>query len=132
MHAVRSDISALAVASSEFKRVLFTTVDGDVQYTAVRLLAGMELGNETHADHHQITVVALGHGEATVAGARIPIAVGSVVAVPRDTSHNVRNLDDRADMHLVVVYRPPKYARDAVFLTREDHARDEKTKSYRG
>jgi len=130
MHAVRSDIAALATAYADFKRVLLT-VD-DVQYTAVRLMPGTELGDEVHANNHQTTAVVFGSGEAVLAGARIPLAVGSVVAVPRDVRHNIRNTDDHADMHLVIIYSPPKYAVDTPpFRTHADHTRDEHKFAYR-
>jgi mannose-6-phosphate isomerase-like protein (cupin superfamily) len=52
---------------------------------------GGEIGVETHADADETLLVLAGAGEAVVDGERTRVHAGSVVYIPRGTSHNVHN-----------------------------------------
>jgi mannose-6-phosphate isomerase-like protein (cupin superfamily) len=85
--ATQEDIGSDHPASVAQRRVLLERADQHVDTIAV--LAGDELGRELHT-----TVVVTGRGTAELDGVSTPVRPGSVVFIPRGTSHNIRNEGD--------------------------------------
>jgi mannose-6-phosphate isomerase-like protein (cupin superfamily) len=113
-----TDLALTALANTAYKRVVATTAA--TQATVMRLTAGQAIGAEVHAGYDQLVCVVDGSGVVSVDAAETSVGPGSVVLVPGGARHDVRNTSPHTDLRLVVLYMPPKYARDANFTTAAD------------
>lgn len=87
--ATQEDIGIDHPASVAQRRVLLERPDEHVD--AIAVLAGDELGRELHTTADETLVVVTGRGTVELDGASLPVRPGSVVFIPRGTSHNIRN-----------------------------------------
>ena len=111
------DIAAVAGASTEFRRVLWT--GEHTQLVLMTIPPGEEIGTEVHEQNDQLLTFVSGRGRAEIAGATRPVGVGDVVAVPAGTVHNFVN-DGDEPLVLTTVYGPPEHPDGTVHATKAD------------
>ena len=116
------DIVARAMRNTHFREVLSTGPHSQV--VVMRIVAGSEIGEETHEDVDQILVITAGQGEAVLNGVRSPLTAGRLVHVPAGTRHNVVNVGSD-DLRLYTIYAPPEHAPGTIHHTRSDAEADE-------
>jgi len=110
------DIEGLAVANTEFRRVLYTATH--CQLVLMALKPQEEIGAEVHT-LDQFFRVEEGNGEAVLDGVRTAIRAGFAVLVPAGASHNIINTGD-APLKLYTLYAPPNHRDGVVHHTRAD------------
>lgn len=110
------DIEGMAVANSDFRRVLYTS--GHCQLVLMSIVPGGEIGMEVH-HLDQFFRVEEGSGEAILDGVSTPIRAGFAVLVPAGANHNIVNTGS-VPLKLYTLYAPPNH-RDGVV----HHARAE-------
>ncbi len=108
------NIEALAVANSDFRRVLYTAEHS--QLVLMSLLPAEDIGAEVHT-LDQFFRVEQGSGEAEMEGVRSPIQAGSAVLVPAGTRHNIIN-SGTEPMKLYTIYSPPNHRDGVVHATK--------------
>ena len=114
------DIDALAIANSDFRRVLYTAEHS--QLVLMALLPAEDIGSEFHT-LDQFFRIEQGTGEAELDGVRTPVHAGSAVLVPAGTRHNISNTG--ADpMKLYTIYSPPNHRDGVVHHTKADATAD--------
>lgn len=114
------NIEALAIANSDFRRVLYTAEHS--QLVLMALLPAEDIGAEVHT-LDQFFRIEEGTGEAELDGVRTPLHAGSAVLVPAGTRHNIINTG--ADpMMLYTIYSPPNHRDDVVHRTKADATAD--------
>lgn len=114
------DIEALAVANSDFRRVLYTAEHS--QLVLMSLLPHEDIGSEVHT-LDQFFRVEQGDGEAELNGARTPLHAGSAVLVPAGVRHNIINTGAEP-MKLYTLYSPPNHRDGVVHRTKADAEAD--------
>jgi mannose-6-phosphate isomerase-like protein (cupin superfamily) len=114
------NIEALAIANSDFRRVLYTAEHS--QLVLMALLPAEDIGAEVHT-LDQFFRIEEGTGEAELDGVRTPLHAGSAVLVPAGTRHNIVNTG--ADpMKLYTIYSPPNHRDGVVHRTKADATAD--------
>jgi mannose-6-phosphate isomerase-like protein (cupin superfamily) len=111
------DIIERATSNTHFREVLSTGPHSQV--VVMRIPAGGEIGEETHADVDQILVFTAGEGEAILDGERSLVAAGRLVHVPAGTRHNFVSAGPD-DLCLYTIYAPAEHAPGIVHHTRAD------------
>jgi mannose-6-phosphate isomerase-like protein (cupin superfamily) len=114
------DIEKLAVANTEFRKVLYTA--RSCQLVLMALKPGEEIGAEVHK-LDQFFRVEEGSGTAILDGVRSPIDTGFAVLVPAGTNHNIVNTGTAA-LKLYTLYAPPNHRDGVVHHTRKDAEAD--------
>lgn len=114
------DIEALAVANSDFRRVLYTAKHS--QLVLMALQPAEDIGAEVHT-LDQFFRVEQGSGVAELDGVRTPLAAGSAVLVPAGTRHNIINTGADA-LKLYTIYSPPNHRDGVVHRTKADATAD--------
>lgn len=110
-------IAAVAMQSSDFRRVLWT--GQHTQLVIMTIQPGEEIGEETHEGVDQILTFVSGTGEAVVRGETSIVTAGDLVVVPAGTRHNFRNVGSDP-LVLYTVYGPPEHADGVVHATKAD------------
>jgi mannose-6-phosphate isomerase-like protein (cupin superfamily) len=116
------DIIAMAKANSYYRREVATAQDSQV--VVMSIPAGSEVGEEVHDDVDQSLLFVAGTGKAVLNGAESPIAAGTLVMVPRGTSHNFINTG-ADDLKIVTIYAPPRHEIGTIHKTLEEAEHDE-------
>ena len=114
------NIEALATASVEFRRVIYTAKN--CQLVLMALKPAEEIGAEVHK-LDQFFRVEAGTGEAVLDGVRTKIQAGWAVLVPAGTHHNIVNTGS-APLKLYTIYSPPNHRDGVVHHTRADAEAD--------
>jgi mannose-6-phosphate isomerase-like protein (cupin superfamily) len=114
------NIEAIALQSSEFRRVLYTAQY--CQLVVMALKPGEEIGAEIHK-LDQFFRVEEGVGQAVLDGVTTSIEAGFAVLVPAGTKHNIVNTGTVA-MKLYTLYAPPNHRDGVVHHTRGDALAD--------
>lgn len=114
------DIEALAIANSDFRRVLYTARHS--QLVLMALKPGEEIGAEVHT-LDQFFRVEAGTGVAVIEDVRTAIAPGFAVLVPSGTRHNIVNTGSGV-LKLYTLYSPPNHRDGVVHPTRADAEAD--------
>lgn len=115
------DIEGLAIANTDFRRVLYTA--GKCQLVLMALKPGEEIGAEVHK-LDQFFRVEEGSGEAILEGVRTGIWAGFAVLVPAGARHNIVNTGD-VPLKLYTLYAPPNHRDGVVHATRAAAESDE-------
>lgn len=110
-------IAAVAAASSDFRRVLWT--GAFTQLVAMTIPVGSEIGDEVHPDTDQILVFVAGTGEARIEGESRPVNPGDLVVVPAGARHNFVNTGTEP-LVLYTVYGPPEHPDKTVHTTKAE------------
>ena len=114
------DIERMAVANSDFRRVLYTS--GHCQLVLMSIVPGGEIGMEVH-HLDQFFRVEEGSGEAILDGVRTPIGAGYAVLVPSGANHNIVNTGN-VPLKLYTLYAPPTHRDGVIHRTREEAEAD--------
>ncbi len=114
------DIERMAVANSDFRRVLYTS--GHCQLVLMSIVPGGEIGMEVH-HLDQFFRVEEGSGEAILDGVRTPIRAGYAVLVPSGANHNIVNTGN-VPLKLYTLYAPPNHRDGVIHCTREEAEAD--------
>jgi len=114
------DIDVLAIANSDFRRVLYTAEHS--QLVLMALLPSEDIGSEVHT-LDQFFRIEHGTGEAELDGVRTPLRAGSAVLVPAGTRHNIINTGAEP-MKLYTIYSPPNHRDGVVHHTKADATAD--------
>ena len=114
------NIEAMAVASNEFRRVLYTAQH--CQLVVMALKPKEDIGAEIHK-LDQFFRVEEGAGEAVLDGVTTPIQAGFAILVPAGTQHNIVNTGSVA-MKLYTLYAPPNHRDGVVHHTKADALAD--------
>jgi mannose-6-phosphate isomerase-like protein (cupin superfamily) len=114
------NIEAIAIQSSEFRRVLYTAQH--CQLVVMALKPGEEIGAEIHK-LDQFFRIEEGAGEAVVDGVATPIKAGFAVLVSAGTKHNIINTGS-LPLKLYTLYAPPNHRDGVVHHTRADALAD--------
>lgn len=110
------DIEALAIANTDFRRVLYTAEHS--QLVLMSLGQFEDIGDETHTVD-QFFRIESGSGAAELKGHRTPVHAGSAVLVPAGTRHNIINTGSTA-LKLYTIYSPPQHKDLVVHHTKND------------
>lgn len=110
------DAKEAAKRNSFFRKVLFTAEKS--QLVVMSLLAGEEIGTETH-DGDQLLYAVKGEGIAVINGAKEPFEKGAILCVPAGAPHNLINTGDRP-LKLFTIYAPPQHAPGTIHETKAD------------
>jgi mannose-6-phosphate isomerase-like protein (cupin superfamily) len=111
------DITALTLASDDFRRVVATGEHGQVVLMTIQ--PGSEIGEEVHDGVDQVLVFVEGEGEAVVEGDARRVGAGTLAFIPAGTRHNFKNTGN-APLRLYTVYSPPEHPAGTVHRTKED------------
>lgn len=103
------NIETLSVASSNFRKVLYTAKGS--QLVLMSLAPGEDIGLEVH-DLDQFFRVEQGSGVVILDGVSSPISDGFAVLVPAGAKHNIINTGS-TPLKLYTLYAPPNH-RDGV------------------
>jgi mannose-6-phosphate isomerase-like protein (cupin superfamily) len=114
------NIESVAVASDEFRQVLYTAKYCQLVVMALKL--NEDIGEEIHK-LDQFFRIEQGTGEAVLDGVRTPIKAGFAVVVPAGTKHNIINTG-KVSMKLYTIYSPPNHRDGVVHHTRADAKAD--------
>ncbi len=114
------NIEAIAVASDEFRQVIYTAKHCQLVVMALKL--NEDIGEEIHK-LDQFFRIEQGTGEAVLDGVRTPIQAGFAVVVPAGTKHNIINTG-KVSMKLYTIYSPPNHRDGVVHHTRADAKTD--------
>ena len=114
------NIEALSVASSDFRRVLYTAKN--YQLVIMSLKPGEEIGEEVHK-LDQFFRVEEGSGEAFLDGVSKPVSAGFAIVVPAGAKHSIVNTG-KAGLKLYTIYAPPNHRDGVVHATRSDAEKD--------
>ena len=107
------DIEALAKASQDFRRVLYTAKY--CQLVVMSLKPQEDIGAEVHK-LDQFFRVEQGRGEALLDGVRTPVQAGYAVVVPAGARHNIINTEAEP-LKLYTLYAPPNHRNGVVHHT---------------
>lgn len=110
------NIEAIAVANTEFRRVLYTAQH--CQLVVMALKPKEEIGAEIHK-LDQFFRVEGGSGEAVLDGVATAISAGFALVVPAGTKHNIVNTGS-VPLKLYTLYAPPNHRDGVVHHTRAD------------
>lgn len=110
------DIEALAIANTDFRRVLYTAEHS--QLVLMSLQQFEDIGDEVHTVD-QFFRIESGSGAAELNGHRTPVHAGSAVLVPAGTRHNIINTSSSA-LKLYTIYSPPQHKDHVVHRTKND------------
>lgn len=111
------DIVAMAKENSYYRREVATAQDSQV--VVMSIPAGSEVGEEVHDDVDQNLLFVAGTGKAVLNGQESPIAAGTLVMVPRGTSHNFINTGTE-DLKIVTIYAPPRHEVGTIHKTLDE------------
>ncbi len=110
------DIEAIATASQDFRRVLYTAKY--CQLVVMSLKPQEDIGAEVHK-LDQFFRVEQGRGEAVLDGVRTRIQAGHAVVVPAGARHNIINTGTEP-LKLYTIYAPPNHRDGVVHHTKAD------------
>lgn len=116
------DIVAMAKENAYYRREVATAQDSQVVVMSIPV--GSEVGEEVHDDVDQNLLFVAGTGKAVLNGTESPIAAGTLVMVPRGTSHNFINTGTE-DLKIVTIYAPPRHEVGTIHKTLEEAEHDE-------
>ncbi len=114
------NIETIAVANSDFRRVLYTAKH--CQLVVMSLRPAEEIGVEVHK-LDQFFRIEEGTGEAVLDGERTAIASGFGIVIPAGTKHNIINTGSTS-MKLYTLYSPPNHRDGVLHHTRQDAEAD--------
>jgi mannose-6-phosphate isomerase-like protein (cupin superfamily) len=114
------NIETIAVASDEFRQVLYTAKHCQLVVMALKL--NEDIGEEIHK-LDQFFRIEQGTGEAVLDGVHTPIEAGFAVVVPAGTKHNIINTG-KISMKLYTIYSPPNHRDGVIHHTRADAKAD--------
>ena len=114
------NIEALSVASSNFRRVLYTAKSS--QLVLMSLAPGEDIGLEVH-ELDQFFRVEQGSGVAILDGVSSPISDGFAVLVPAGARHNIVNTGS-APLKLYTLYSPPNHRDGVIHPKKTDAEKD--------
>lgn len=110
------DIEGLAIANTDFRKVMYTAEHS--QLVLMALKAKEDIGMEVHK-RDQFFRIEAGTGEAVLDGVRTAISAGFGIVVPAGTQHNIINTGS-GPMKLYTVYSPPNHRDGVVHHTRAE------------
>ncbi len=113
-----ANIEHETLKNDSFRQVLYTAPYS--QLVLMTLLAGEDIGAETHDDRDQFIRVESGEGEDILDGERHPLSDGSAVVIPAGTEHNVVNTSATEPLRLYTIYSPPEHPDGTVNRTKQD------------
>ena len=122
MEPFQADVKHVAKDNDTFRTVLFTGAHS--QLVVMSLLAGEEIGEETH-EEDQLFYFVDGEGEAVLDGRRSTLEEHDVLCVPAGTRHNIRNTGEEP-MKLFTIYAPAHHPAGTVHRTKADALAAEK------
>lgn len=122
-----TNIVRTADENQNFRTVLHTT--GKSQLVVMRIQAGCDIGEETHAHVEQILYFQSGNGKAVLDGQESPIGSGDVIIVPPGTRHNFINTGTEP-LVVVTVYVPPNHLDGTIHKTQADAIADIKDEAF--
>lgn len=111
------DIVAMAKDNAFYRREVATAQDSQV--VVMNIPVGSEVGEEVHDDVDQNLLFVAGTGKAVLNGVESPIGEGTLVMVPRGTSHNFINTGSE-DLKIVTIYAPPRHKVGTIHKTIEE------------
>lgn len=111
------DIVAMAKENPYYRREMATCQDSQV--VVMSIPAHSEVGEEVHDDVDQTLLFVAGTGKAVLNGEESPIGNGTLVVVPRGTSHNFINTGTE-DLKIVTIYAPPRHEVGTIHKTLEE------------
>jgi mannose-6-phosphate isomerase-like protein (cupin superfamily) len=120
MKGYTSDIEALAIANTDFRRVLYTAEHS--QLVLMSLNPTEDIGSEVHT-LDQFFRIEKGSGAVELDGVRTPIHAGSAVLVPAGVRHDIINTG-AGPMKLYTIYSPPNHRDGVVHHTKADATAD--------
>ena len=122
MAAFNKDVTALALANTDFRREVLTTEHSQVVIMSVE--PGDDIGEETH-EVDQVLVFVEGEGQAVLDGHKSKVHANSMVVVPAGTLHNFINTGD-SPLKLYTIYAPPEEEPGTVHKTKAEAEKAEK------
>lgn len=103
--------------NTNFRQVLHTGQHGQV--VAMSLLAGSDIGEETHDTIDQIFIFVSGGATVLVEHETRSVGEGDMLFVPAGSLHNIINTGSN-DLKLITIYCPPAHADGTVHATKAD------------
>lgn len=94
--------------NNKFRKVISTN-PGGMQLVLMSLKPKEDIGLETHHEIDQMIRVESGNGVATVDGKEYPLDDGSLIIVPKGSSHNITNTSKDKPLKLYTIYCPPEH-----------------------
>lgn len=118
MTGFHTDIEAITLSNTNFRKVLFTAPHS--QLVLMSLLPGEEIGTETHTEVDQFFRFEAGEGKAVLNGEEIPFKVNDVVIVPAGTEHNIINTSETQMLKLYTIYSPANHPDGTIHATKAE------------
>ena len=100
-------------ARGEHLQVVFMSVNNETN-------PNNEIGEETH-EFDQIILIVEGQAELTLNGEISKVHVGDMIVIPKDTPHNLKNLNPNTALKLVSIYGEQDIP-DKIFKIKADEA----------
>ncbi len=122
-----TNIVRQAADNQNFRTVLHTADKS--QLVVMRIEAGEDIGEETHAHVEQILYFQSGQGKAVFNGEEFPIGAGDVAIVPPGTKHNFINTGHEP-LVVATVYVPPNHLDGTVHHTKAEALADTKDEAF--
>lgn len=111
------NIEKLTLNESNFRRVLFTTPNKNLQLTLMSLKPREGIGMEMHPNIDQFIRVEKGHGYLKIGKENPeiqPLYDGMAVVIPSGTWHNIVNVSNNERFNLYSIYTPANHPVDRV------------------
>lgn len=108
------NIEKLTKNNSNYRQVLFTSLNGRTQLVLMSLKPMEEIGMERHTDADQFIRVEKGAGKA-ITGKDLNnlsedhLVDGSAVLIPANTWHNIINTSNNEDLKVYTIYAPAQH-----------------------
>jgi mannose-6-phosphate isomerase-like protein (cupin superfamily) len=125
--AYSTNIIRTAAENQNFRTVLYTGQKS--QLVVMRIPAGEDIGEETHAHVEQTLYFQSGSGKAMLDGKESPIGPGDVFVVSPGTRHNFINTGSEP-LVVATVYAPPNHIDGTVHRTKADAIADVKDEEF--
>ncbi len=114
----KTNIQQDVLLNKDFRKVLYTAKH--LQLVLMALKPDEDIGMETHPTIDQFFRFESGHGKGIINGHEYAIKAGDVMIVPAGASHNVINLDHKADLTMYTIYAAPNHKDGLVRATKKE------------
>ena len=113
-----SNIEALTINNTDFRRVLYTAEH--MQLVLMSLLPGEEIGMEVHPDNDQFFRFEKGTGKVIINGNEYEVEDGDTIIIPCGSEHNVINTGELESLKMYTIYSPAHHKDGTVHATKAD------------
>lgn len=122
-----AQINNACAENQNFRKVLHTT--GKSQLVAMRIPAGEDIGEETHAHVEQLFFFQSGKGRTILDGVESSVSAGDVLIVSPGTKHNIVN-DGPDPLVIATIYVPPNHLDGTIHETKAEAIADRKDEAF--